>query len=147
MKQQVMFKIAQRIWIPCVVVAVAVSGGIVIKRMHGIFGSEQTPTSRAGAEQIVSTIPKYVLYEVYGPPETSGMISYLDENAQPQEGQFTSLPWSLTVKTTVPSVFANIVAQGNSTSLGCKISINGVLREQQAANAVNATTFCLVKAA
>ena len=49
--------------------------------------------------------------------------------------------------TTVPSVFANLVAQGDSSRLTCRITVNGELRDHQAADGASATTFCLVKAA
>jgi hypothetical protein len=75
------------------------------------------------------------------------MISYVDERAQPQQERFTSLPWSKTLTTTVPSVFANLVAQGDSSRLSCRITVNGELRDHQTADGASATTFCLVKAA
>ena len=75
--------------------------------------------------------PKRVLYEVYGPSGTDGSISYLDENAQPQQADFTTLPWSYLVTTTLPSMFANLVAQADSDTIGCRISVNGEVREQQ----------------
>jgi hypothetical protein len=140
-----LLKTAQRGWVLLTVVGVVTVGGFVIDRFHGVFGSR--PSAETRTDNIVSTIPKYVKYEVDGPSDTTGMISYVDERAQPQRERFTSLPWSKTLTTTVPSVFANLVAQGDSSRLTCRITVNGELRDHQAADGASATTFCLVKAA
>jgi hypothetical protein len=122
--------------------------GFTIYRMHGVFGSQQSAGgSGVGADRIVAFNPKRVLYEVYGPSGTVGSISYLDENADPQRADFTTLPWSAQVSTTLPSMFANLVAQGNSGSIGCRITVNGQLREDRSSTGYDSQAFCLVKAA
>ncbi|MDH6247172.1 MmpS family transport accessory protein [Mycobacterium sp. OTB74] len=140
-----LLKAAQKCWVPLVVIAVVTAGGLVIVRFHGVFGAQHSAESRT--DNIVSTIPKYVTYEVDGPAGTTGMISYVDERSQPQHERFTSLPWSKTLTTTVPSVFANLVAQGDSGQLSCRITVNGELRDHQGVDGAAASTFCLVKAA
>lgn len=75
------------------------------------------------------------------------MVSYVDERAQAQETQFHALPWSLTLTTTQPSVFANVIAQGDGPELGCRITVNGELRDEHQADGHSAATFCVVKAA
>jgi type II secretory pathway pseudopilin PulG len=140
-------RVARRGWVLLVIAAVATVGGIVIYRFQGVFGSQSLTAGQNRTDNIISTIPKYVTYEVDGPADTSGMISYVDERSQPQQEHFDSLPWSKTLTTTVPSVFANLVAQGDSPALRCKITVNGQVRDQQAADGADATAFCLVKAA
>jgi MmpS family membrane protein len=135
-------------WIPLVLVVALALSGFTIYRMHGIFGSHQSAgAGGSGADKIVQFNPKRVLYEVYGPSGTIGSVSYLDENAKPQRADFTSLPWSFQVTTTLPSMFANLVAQGDSDSIGCRITVNGEVREHQLATGTEAQAFCLVKAA
>ena len=139
----------KRVWIPLVLVVAVALSGLAIYRMHGIFGSQDANASRGGGgdDQIVAFNPKRVLYEVFGPAGTVGSISYLDENAQPQQADFMSLPWSYMVTTTLPSMFANVVAQGNSDTIRCRITVNGEVRENQSATGQDAQVFCLVKAA
>ena len=48
-------------------------------------------------------------------------VNYLDVNPQPQRVDDTVLPRSYDVTTTEPAVFANIVAQGDNDSIGCRI--------------------------
>ena len=80
--------------------------------------------------------------EVFGPPGTVASINYLDVNAQPQRVDDTALPWSYDVTTTEPAVFATVVAQGDSDSIGCRITIDGVVKDERSVNTVNAYTFC-----
>lgn len=136
----------ERWWVVLVIVPVAAVSTLVIYRFHGVFGTDRSATGSAAGE-LVSTVPKYVTYEVYGPPATSGMVSYVDERAQSREAAFQSLPWSVTLTTTQPSVFANVMAQGDGQELGCRITVNGELRDEQRSAGHAAATFCVVKAA
>lgn len=137
----------KRLWVALVIVPVAAIGGLVIYRFHGVFGAGGAAVAGTASGEIVSTVPKYVTYELYGPEATSGMVSYVDERAQSQDAQFHSLPWSLTLTTTQPSVFANVMAQGDGRELGCRIIVNGELRDERQADGHSAATFCVVKAA
>jgi hypothetical protein len=42
-------------------------------------------------------------------------------------------------------VFVNIAAQGNSNSIGCRIKVDDVVKDERVANTVNAYTYCLDK--
>ena len=139
-----------RAWIPVVLIAVLAVSGAAIHRMHGYFGSigaEGVNGGVGGVDRIVPFNPKRVLYEVEGPAGTVGSLSYLDENAQPHHADFVTLPWSFLVTTTQPSMFANLVAQGDSDTIRCRITVNGDVREDRVANGHDAQAFCLVKTA
>lgn len=143
-----MLAFLKRMWIPIVVVVAIGLGGVAVVRLRGVFGSDKLFSSTASsAEAIVSFNPKRVTYEVFGPGDTTGHISFLNMNAAAEEADFTSLPWTSTLTTTVPAVIANIVAQGDSDTIGCRIFVNGVLRDEQSSTGRHAQTFCLVKAA
>jgi hypothetical protein len=129
-----------------VAVAVVGAAGFGVYRLHGIFGSHNTTSTAGGfSNEIVPFNPKHLVLEVFGPPGTVASINYLDVNAQPQRVIDTALPWSYDVTTTEPAVFANVVAQGNSDSIGCRISIDGVVKDERTVNTVNAYTYCLDK--
>ena len=126
-----------------VVVAVA---GFVVYRLHGVFASQDvTSTPSAGANEIVPFNPKHVVLEVFGPPGTVATITYLDVNAQPQRADAVKLPWAYDTTTTQPAVFVNVAAQGDSDSIGCRIKIDDVVKDERSANNVNAFTYCLDK--
>ncbi|MGV7360670.1 MmpS family transport accessory protein, partial [Mycobacterium kansasii] len=73
-------------------------------------------------------------------------VSYLDKNAEPQQVDFTGLPWTFTVTTTVPAVIASVVAQGDSDDIGCRITVNGEIKDERSSAGRHAQTSCLVKA-
>ena len=73
-------------------------------------------------------------------------INYLDADAQPQHVDGATLPWSFELVTTLTAVVANVVAQGDSDTIGCRITVNGDVREHSV-DAYNAQTSCLVKSA
>ena len=143
-----MLTFLKRAWVPLVVVVAVAAGAVAVDRLRGVFGSDEIfSATRSSAEAIVPFNPKRVTYEVFGPSDTAGSVSYLNKNAQPEEANFTNLPWTYTLTTTIPAVIANVVAQGNSDSIGCRIIVNGDVRDEQSSNGHHAQTFCLVKAA
>jgi len=129
-----------------VAVAVVAVAGFSVYRLHGVFGSHPNSSTAGGvANEIIPFNPKHVTLAVFGPPGTVATINYLDVNAQPQRVLDTTLPWSHTITTTEPAVFANVVAQGDSNSIGCRITVNGVVKDERSVNKVNAYTYCLDK--
>jgi hypothetical protein len=126
-----------------VIVAVA---GFGVYRLHGIFGSHHTTSAASGiSNDIIPFNPKQVILEVFGAPGTVATINYLDVNAAPQQVLNATLPWSYTATTTLPGVFANVVAQGDSDFIGCRIIIDGVVKDEKTVNEVSAYTSCLDK--
>jgi hypothetical protein len=138
--------LVRRWWIVLVTVAVVAGAGFAVYRLHGIFGSDDDTSAVSGiSNEIVPFNPKHVILEVFGPPGTVATINYLDVNAAPQRVDDTTLPWSHTITTTEPAVFANVVAQGDSDSIGCRITVNGVVKDERLVNKLDAYTYCLDK--
>jgi len=137
----------KRAWIPLLLLVVLAVSALVVSRLHKIFGSQDLNANAGAGIEIVQFNPKVVVYEVSGPPGTTANINYWDENANTHQVNAASLPWSFTISTTLPAVSANIMAQGDGNQISCRITVDGVVREQQIANGHNAQTFCLVKSA
>jgi Mycobacterium membrane protein len=136
----------KRGWMVLVAVLVVATAGFAIYRLHGIFGSQSNTSANSGlANQIVPFNPKQVVLEVFGAPGAVATINYLDVNAQVQMVKDAPLPWSYTITSTEPAVVANVVAQGNGDTLGCRITINGEVKDERTVNKVDAYTFCLDK--
>ncbi|HUH70833.1 MAG TPA: MmpS family transport accessory protein [Mycobacterium sp.] len=139
-------RLVRRGWMLLAAVLVVAAAGLCVYRLHGIFGSHHNTSATGGiSNDIIPFNPKQVILEVFGAPGTVATINYLDVNAQPQRVDDATLPWSYTITTTEPAVFANIVAQGNSNSIGCRITVNGVVKDERTVNEVNAYTYCLDK--
>jgi Mycobacterium membrane protein len=148
MKRSPIAAAVKKFWIVLVVLAVVLVAGFCVNRLRGFFGAHDTRSASNGiAEDIKPFNPKHVVYEVYGPPGTVANINYLDINAQPRRVDNVPLPWTLSVTTTLPSVSVNVVAQGNSDEIGCRITVNDVVKDERSSDGVNAQTFCIVKSA
>lgn len=133
-------------WMVLVAVLVVAIAGFGIYRLHGIFGSDAGNSANSGlANEIVPFNPKQVVLQVFGAPGAVATINYLDVNAQPQQVKDAPLPWSFTITTTEPAVVANVVAQGDGDTLGCRITVNGEVKDQRTVHKVDAYTFCLDK--
>jgi len=136
----------RRAWMPLVIALVLVVAAFAVDRLHGFFGkSELTRPGSGLANDPAPFNPKKVIYEIFGPTGTVATVNYLDLDAEPQIARDVTLPWTLELSTTAPAAAANIVAQGNSDTIGCRITVDGVVKDEKTSTGVNAQTFCLVK--
>lgn len=142
-----LFGFLGRLWIPLVIVAVVVAGGMTVSRLHGVFGSEKRPSYAESRQQDTKPFnPKHVKYEVFGPAGSMADISYFDANGEPNHINGVELPWTFDISTTLPSIVGNVVAQGNSDSLGCRIVVDGVVKAERISHELNAFTYCVLTA-
>lgn len=131
------------LWVALVIVAVA---GFSIYRLHGAFAAaHRVPPAPDISNDIIAFNPKQVLLEVFGAPGATATINYLDATALPQQVVAAPLPWSYTITTTEPAVMGNLVAQGDSDVIGCRITVNGVVKDERTVHNVNGYIFCLDK--
>jgi hypothetical protein len=138
--------VVARVWIPLVLVMVLAASGLIVSRLHKVFGSQDLNAGAGAGIEIVQFNPKIVVYDVFGPAGTTATIDYFDADANTHEVN-AALPWSTTISTTLPAVSANIMAQGNGDQIGCRVTVDGVVRDQKSTDGLNAQTFCLVKSA
>ncbi|BBZ40533.1 MmpS family transport accessory protein [Mycobacterium conspicuum] len=145
----------KRAWIPVVLIVVLAVSALIVSRIHRIFGSQDLNANAGAGIKIVQFNPKVVVYQVDGSPGSVANINYWDAEANTHPVNAVPLPWSITVSTTLPSVSANIMAQGTGDEISCKITVDGVVRQQENSDdrwenhssGHNAQTFCLVKSA
>ncbi|HEX2284080.1 MAG TPA: MmpS family protein [Mycobacterium sp.] len=142
-----MIGLAKRVWIPLVIVIVVAIAGFTVHRVRSFFGAEGIiVTPKVFAEDPEPFDPKVVKYEVFGDGSYAN-VNYLDLDAKPQRLDGAALPWSLTLQTTAPSAAPNIVAQGDSSSITCRITVDDEVKDERTATGVNALTFCFVRSA
>ena len=141
-----MLTILKRGWVPLVVVVALIIGGVAVLRLNGIFPGPglAKPDSRDATPPYAT---KTATYEILGPPGTTGVVNWMDAESLPQKANFTTLPWSTTIVAAMPGIFAYVVAQGDSPSIGCRITVDGKLVDQQQANTRDAQVSCLDKSA
>jgi len=136
----------KKVWIPLVLIVVLAVAGLVVSRLHTKFASEDLNANAGAGIEIVQFNPKVMVYDVYGSPGTTAQISYFDPDANVHTVT-APLPWSVTLSTTLPAVSANLMARTDGDQIGCRVTVNGTVREEQSADGVNAQTYCLVKSA
>lgn len=141
-------RLLRRQW--TIIVAIVVIALVVfsVYRLQGIFGSNNE-VSRPAADSLENTgyNPKRVLFEVFGSPGSTATINFLDENAQPQRVDDAPLPWSHDLVTDDPTLFADLRAQGDAANITCRITVNGIVKDERSANNVNGYIACLDKSA
>ncbi|MHA0288471.1 MmpS family transport accessory protein [Mycobacterium sp. C3-094] len=136
----------KKVWIPLVLIVVLAVSGLVVSRLHRQFASQDLNANAGAGIEIVQFNPKVMVYEVFGVPGTTALISYFDPDANVHTLNAT-LPWTVTLSTTLPTVSANLMARADSESIGCRVTVNGVVRDERQSDGVDAQTYCLVKSA
>jgi len=139
-------RLLKKVWIPVVLVIVLSISGLVVSRLHRMFASQDLNAGAGAGVEIVQFNPKILVYDVFGPSGTTAQISYFDPDAKVHTIT-APLPWSITLSTLLPAVSANLMAQTDGDQIGCRVTVNGTVREEKSANGVNAQTYCLVKSA
>jgi hypothetical protein len=140
--------VVKRAWLPLAIVVVVAIAGFAVYRLHGIFAVHSPPSAvSARADDIKPFNPKRVTLEVFGPTGAVADINYLDVDAVPQRVDGAGLPWTYSVSTTAPAVSVNVVAQGDGEVIGCRITVNGDVKDQRTVTGISPQTYCLVKSA
>jgi len=141
-------RFVSRYWIALVILAVVAVGGVIVDRVHGYFGSGKRESyADASLGNPKPFNPTRITYEVFGPAGTVADISYFDVNVEAKRVEGAELPWSLVVTTDKLTLVGNLVARGNSDSIGCRITVDGVVTAERVSDGVDAYTYCPVKSA
>lgn len=136
----------RKTWMLLLIATVVAVAAFAVDRLHGFFGKTELTREGSGLVNDPKPFnPKVVVYEIMGPPGAVATINYLNLDAEPQIARDVTLPWTLTLTTTAPAAAANIVAQGDSDTIGCRITVDGVIKDERWSNGVSAQTFCIVK--
>lgn len=136
----------RKAWMPLVIIVVVTIAAFAVDRLHGVFGKSEITRPGSGlANDPEPFNPKVVVYEIMGPPGAVATVNYLNLDAEPQIARDVTLPWTLTLKTTAPAAAANIVAQGDSDTIGCRITVDGVVKDERWSSGISAQTFCFIK--
>jgi Mycobacterium membrane protein len=140
------FRLFKKFWIPLTLVVVVAIGAYGILRVRESLGTHG-PNLAEGSGITENFNPKHITYEISGTGGTAN-LNYLDENGQPNLVENTPLPWSFTIVTTLPSMSANIMAQGdrNVSDLRCRVTVDGEVRDDRAStDTIKPFIYCLVK--
>jgi Mycobacterium membrane protein len=136
----------ERAWLPLVAVVVVSVGLVGMWKVHQF--SEPEPVITVNQPQAPPEFSqKQLTYEVFGSAGDGGMLVFVDIDGHPHRVDLTSLPWSHTETTTLTVVSGSISAQVHGGQVGCRIRVNGVVRNEQSNSDQDAHVFCIVKSA
>ncbi|MFJ9363521.1 MmpS family transport accessory protein [Nocardia sp. NPDC101769] len=88
-----------------------------------------------------------VLYEVWGSPGTStAAVTYLGDNYNVLQDTNVALPWSKTItsSSSIPAWNMNVQNTASSGSISCRITVDGVVKDEETANGFAAIAECSV---
>lgn len=142
-----MFRVLKKVWMPLLLVVVVALGAYAVVRIRDTLGANGTATAAAGSGDNTKPFnPKHIKYEITG-SGGSVNLDYLDENGQPHRVDAAALPWSFTIVTTLPSMSANVVAQGDRgvNGLRCRVVVDGQVRDDRSTDEYQPFIYCLVK--
>lgn len=142
-----MFRLFKKAWIPLLLIVLVSLGGYAVVRIRATFGATSAVAGADGNSDTKPFNPKHIMYEITGSPGGSVTLNYLDENGQPHGVDAAPLPWSYTIVTTLPSMSANIVAQGDTkvSGLRCRVVVDGEVRDDRRSDEYQPFIYCLVK--
>lgn len=141
-----MIRLLRRAWLPILIVIALSAGALAVSNLRKVFGAHPVVITEITSDNAEDFNPTVVTYEVFGTGATA-VINYMDLEGKPQRTGTVSLPWTLTLTTTLPSVQPNIMAQGDGDSISCRVTVDDELEDERTATGLNAQTYCYVKAA
>lgn len=136
------------VWLPLVVLVVV---GVVGYSVNSFRERSNLITSPPSDDSIPATVvpinPKNITYEVFGDLGGGGKVVYANVNSEPIEVHLDALPWSHTETTMLPSASVSLVTQVSGGSVGCRILVDGKVRDEQSVTHDSAAAACTVTAA
>jgi hypothetical protein len=148
LKQRNTGRIFSKLWLPAVaLIVMAIVGYGVNSVRHMSEAITNPPVTSSIPATVVQINPKNVTYEVFGTLGGGGKVTYADLESQPIEVTLASLPWSHSETTMASSATLSLVAQVDGSSVGCRIIVNGALRDEHSVSHEGAAVACTVTAA
>jgi MmpS family membrane protein len=139
-------KALEQAWMPVVAVVAVGVGALGMWKVHEMSAPGPVVTvNRPQAPPAFS--PKQLTYEVFGSVGAGGLLDYVDVDGRPHRVDLTDLPWAHTETTTLTVVSGSVSAQVRGGRVGCRILVNGVVRDEQSDAHQDADVTCRVKSA
>jgi len=137
-----------KLWLPAVVLVVITIVGYGVNTVRHLNEAiTNPPAASAIPATVVQINPKNVTYDVFGSLGGGGKVTYADLNSQPIEVTLASLPWSHSETTMAASASLSLVAQVDGDSVGCRILVDGQVRDEHSVSHQGAAVACTVTAA
>jgi hypothetical protein len=131
---------------PLVAVVVVGVGLVGMWKVHQ-FSEPEPVITVLGPQAPEEFNVKRLTYEVFGSAGQGGKLVYVDINGHPHPVEVTTLPWSHTETTTLTVASGSISVHVHGGQVGCRMLVDGVVRDEQTGNHQDADVECRVKSA
>jgi Mycobacterium membrane protein len=135
-----------RAWMPLVAVFAVGVGLVCMSKVHQ-FSAPGPVLSVNGPQAPQEFTPKQLTYELFGSIGDGGILDYVDIDQHPHKVDLTELPWSHAETTTLTVVSGSISAHVHGGQVGCRMLVNGIVRDEQSTTHPDADVTCRVKSA
>lgn len=135
-----------RVWMPLVAVVALGVAVLGMRQVHQMSAPGPVPTVNP-PQAPEEFNPKTLTYEVFGAVGEGGMLSYVDIDAHPHRVELDTLPWTHEETTMLSVVSGSISVQVHGDNVGCRILVDGVVRDEHTSTHPNADITCRVKSA
>jgi hypothetical protein len=137
-----------KLWTPAVILVVFVIAGYGVHTVRGMSAKiSHPPVTSTIPATVIQINPKNVTYEAFGDLGSGGRVTYADLDSRPIEVALTSLPWSVSKTTMSPSATLSLVMQVDGDQAGCRIRVDGKVRDEHLVSHPSAAVSCMVTAA
>jgi hypothetical protein len=137
-----------KLWAPAVILAVFLIAGYGVRTVRGMSEHiSHPPVTSTLPATVVQINPKNVTYEAFGNLGSGGRVTYRDLDSRPVQITLTSLPWSFSQTTMSPSATLSLVMQVDGDAAGCRILVDGKVRDEHLVSHPSAAVACNVTAA
>lgn len=131
---------------PLVTVVVVGVGLLGMYKVHQF--SEPEPVITVNGPQAPEEFNlKRLTYEVLGSAVQSGKLVYVDIDGHPHQVDITTLPWTHTETTTLTVASGSISVHVRGDQVGCRMLVDGIVRDEQSSDHQDADVECRVKSA
>ncbi|UQX13321.1 MmpS family transport accessory protein [Candidatus Mycobacterium methanotrophicum] len=131
---------------PLVTVVVVGVGLVCMSKVHQL--SAPPPVITVNGPQAPEEFnPKHLTYDVFGAAGAGGKLVYIDIDGHPHQVDVTTLPWSHTETTTLTVVSGSVSVHVHGGQVGCRILVDGVVRDAHSTSHQDADVECRVKSA
>ena len=131
---------------PLVAVAAVGVGLLCMWKVHQ-FSAPGPVITVNGPQAPEEFTPKRLTYEVFGSRRSRGKLVYVDIDGHPHQIDITTLPWSHTETTTLTVISGSVSVHVHGGQVGCRMLVNGLVRDEQSATHEDADVECRVKSA
>ncbi len=135
-----------RAWMPLVTVVVVGVGLVGMWKVHQ-FSAPPPVITVNGPQAPEEFNPKHLTYEVFGAAGAGGKLVYIDIDGHPHQVDVTMLPWSHTETTTLTVISGSISVHVHGGQVGCRMLVDGVVRDEHSTSHQDADVECRVKSA